>query len=1117
MGIVIAFRAGTPRSPIHYITSVGGTFGGRVRASLACFLPALTVGAVLVGPLSLAADAQELSNAAFRLRYDESGIRSLKRTHDLHDTDYIAPNGALGRLLIRFRSTANGDWRELHQMLLKEPAAGQQISYALGNLLPTLAARSAASAHVGAGGLRALNDGHVPAVGAAGRRGAAGAGGSGGPSGQVPLFTWSGARGRTQWVQYTFPDQEVVSSTDLFWVATPGAPNPTAPPQSWRLLYQDAGQWKEVSPRDPYATAANTFTTLRFEPVTTLAMRVEVTMAPDATVGLAEWRVGPPAVLVPSSDLTVTQRFELDGDALDWTITLANASDRWIEIGDLALPFQFAERTGARGDIYTRKLLRHAYVAGHGSWVYWQRAGGEGPYLVMTPMGATKFEYYDSTGGVAGGFAAYTPYIHAGTASAAAAAAGGNWRLPVTKMKLPPRGSAGATISYSFRFQWARDFAAVRDVLYAQGKFDTTIVPGMVIPTDLEASVSLRSRNSIAAVEAEHPAHTTIESVGEKAGGISVYRLRFSKLGENMLTIRYGEGLWTTLEFFVTEPVETLIKKRAAYLVSHHQHKDPGKWYVGVYSDWDQKNEILRSPEDRDGLSAWLTDANDDAGNARPAFLASKNVFFPDQAEIASLELYISKYLWGGMQMTDTERYPYAIYGIPNWKANRASADPGRNGRAHVWRVYDYPHIIMLYYRMYQIARLYPDRINHLSAEAYLERAFRTAVAYWTVPNEVEKWSADAVGTMNEAFIPELIETLADEGKREWARTLRGYWEGKVERFVNRTPNLYGSEFAFDSTGFESTGAFAKYAMTHVLGPGERAPADLSENDFRRRVTYDAALKFMNFQLLLNMSDRGWLETTYFQLGSDYRGSMTYLLSYMSQMGGWSILDYGLHFAMDPTDYLRLGYASSLSSWALMNTGTEESSWGYWFPSRNNDGATGGGFMPEPTGRAWIGKEMTRGAWYYSAEEDVGYCGALRAHATIVARDPVFGEIAYGGVLAREGRDIKVIPRDGLRVRFHVVRGDQRFHMTLDRDGYASEQPIVVSDDLSSIRFTLENRAGRAHQSGVTLRGLPPGDYAVTVDDRSVATVRGTPAETRIALPIGDGEASRVAIVRTKG
>ena len=153
-----------------------------------------------------------------------------------------------------------------------------------------------------------------------------------------------------------------------------------------------------------------------------------------------------------------------------------------------------------------------------------------------------------------------------------------------------------------------------------------------------------------------------------------------------------------------------------------------------------------------------MTDANDDAGNARPAFLASKNVFLPNKTAIESLELYISRSLWGGMQMTDKEKYPYAIYGIPNFRANRESADAGRNGQSHVWRIYDYPHIVMLYHRMYQIARLYPDKVTQLDAATYLERAFRTAVAYWTVPMAVEKWSADAVGTMNEQRLHLLLD-----------------------------------------------------------------------------------------------------------------------------------------------------------------------------------------------------------------------------------------------------------------------------------------------------------------------------------------------------------------------
>ena len=221
-------------------------------------------------------------------------------------------------------------------------------------------------------------------------------------------------------------------------------------------------------------------------------------------------------------------------------------------------------------------------------------------------------------------------------------------------------------------------------------------------------------------------------STGPHVEGATVYNVKFARLGENMLRVRYGDGRWSTLEFFVTEALETVIQKRAAFLVSHHQHTDPGKWYAGVYSDWDQKNEILRSPEDRDGLSAWLTDANDDAGNARPAFVASKNVFFPDGREIDSVELYISRYLWGGMQMTDTEKYPYAIYGIPNFKANRASADEGRSGQAHLWRIYDYPHIVLLYYRMYQIGRFYPDKVKYLDADGYWSA--RTAPRWRTGP-----------------------------------------------------------------------------------------------------------------------------------------------------------------------------------------------------------------------------------------------------------------------------------------------------------------------------------------------------------------------------------------------
>ena len=104
----------------------------------------------------------------------------------------------------------------------------------------------------------------------------------------------------------------------------------------------------------------------------------------------------------------------------------------------------------------------------------------------------------------------------------------------------------------------------------------------------------------------------------------------------------------------------------------------------------------------------------------------------------------------------------------------------------------------------------------------------------------------------------------------------------------------------------------------------------------------------MQAQLAANIFCRGWLEPAYYYLGSDYRGGggNSFTLTYMSQMGGWSVLDYGLNYAPRADWYLRLGYASYLSAWALMNSGTAESNYGYWYPGKENDGGAGGGFEP---------------------------------------------------------------------------------------------------------------------------------------------------------------------------
>src|SRR6185503_20018002 len=216
-------------------------------------------------------------------------------------------------------------------------------------------------------------------------------------------------------------------------------------------------------------------------------------------------------------------------------------------------------------------------------------------------------------------------------------------------------------------------------------------------------------------------------------------------------------------------------------------------------------------------------------------------------------------------------------------------------------------------------------------------------------------------------------------------------------------------------------------------------------------------------------------------------------LSYMAAMGGWGILDYALNFAPRPHDWLQLGYASYLSSWCLINAGPPESNYGAWFPGKENDGAAGWQFTSSKVGNAWMGSSYPggamepRGPWHYDGEIDLGFCGALRMSATVLTRDPIFDWLPYGGKLTADKNTISIIPRDGLRQRFDAILTDEngspeRLKIELDRDGFAAEQKIVTDKSLNKISFTLENRTGDAHTTGLWL-SLPAGTSCTVLQD----------------------------------
>ena len=311
----------------------------------------------------------------------------------------------------------------------------------------------------------------------------------------------------------------------------------------------------------------------------------------------------------------------------------------------------------------------------------------------------------------------------------------------------------------------------------------------------------------------------------------------------------------------------------------------------------------------------------------------------------------------------------------------------------------------------------------------------------------------------------------------------------KVKYFIYDDPSPFGSEFVFDRTAFESTHAIAKYAIKNPMQPDTNLWFDKNLEKWysHPKIEPGDAYDFLERQIAANIAMRGWLEPTYYWLGSATVGAHS--LDYMSQMAGWSILDYALFYAKEPSKYARLGYASILSSWVLVNSGTEKSNYGYWYPGQGNDGAVGWAFSAEKFGTILHDLPNGRGIWFVDGEIDHGLTGGVRAAATVVVDDPIFGKFAYGGTLTEENNNYYVIPRDGVRRRLHLRSHDHRFYLKLYTDSFLKEHPIVLKDDMTEIEFKIENKSQRAHSCQFIVSGLPLGNYDISINKKNVSAL----------------------------
>jgi hypothetical protein len=106
----------------------------------------------------------------------------------------------------------------------------------------------------------------------------------------IPRFTWWPHKGTTEWVQYDFKQPKDVVGVGVYWFDDTGTGGCRVP-KSWRLLYKDDGQWKEAANTTDYGIEKDKFNEVKFDPVRTASLRLEVQSQADYSGGILKWRV----------------------------------------------------------------------------------------------------------------------------------------------------------------------------------------------------------------------------------------------------------------------------------------------------------------------------------------------------------------------------------------------------------------------------------------------------------------------------------------------------------------------------------------------------------------------------------------------------------------------------------------------------------------------------------------------------------------------------------------------------------------------------------------------------------------------------------------------------------
>lgn len=285
--------------------------------------------------------------------------------------------------------------------------------------------------------------------------------------------------------------------------------------------------------------------------------------------------------------------------------------------------------------------------------------------------------------------------------------------------------------------------------------------------------------------------------------------------GRVRLELTYSDAMTQVIQLYVQPDADLLVQRYTNTLRTRQWHDDPADAFhrTAAILNWDRDGgrhgrgggQILQESR------AWIAGLSDECGAGPAVAMASKNLFSPRADEVALLERYVDEVLWG---RGEAQRLAHQTVQSSDFGVRASMFYAGLHGFNYTvspcwdearslttWRSYNYPHVTIVYWSLYRVARHYGLAMRH-SWSWYLGQAVNT-----TLLGVARHGRYNDMGLMAGSVWRSLLHDLRREGSATaaWldaASHIEAFMRSRAEVWA-RQPFPFGSEMPWDSTGQE--------------------------------------------------------------------------------------------------------------------------------------------------------------------------------------------------------------------------------------------------------------------------------------------------------------------------